>query len=271
MAGVKSIDRAFAILGALAGGPAGVTAIAVAVGLPKSSTARLLGSLLEQGAVEQLEDGRYQIGRRLVVIAAGANPVHGLAALAVPYLASLAAATGEGAMIGVPDGRRVLYLGQVAGSHEVTARDWTGVRIPLHQTSGGLIVLAASTEAELAAYLSVRLEASSLATVTDPIALRRRLASIAELGYAWVQGEYAEGLSSVASGVADETGRIVCVLAVHGPSFRFPPPGRKQAIGRLVADTAGRMAAELRAGGTPAARRRGSRRRPRPEASEPAD
>ena len=57
MSRVQSIERAFAVLGALGGGPLGVTEVADRVGLPKSTVARLLASLRAEGAVEQVAAG----------------------------------------------------------------------------------------------------------------------------------------------------------------------------------------------------------------------
>ena len=69
MSRVQSVERAFAVLGALADGPLGVTEIAERVRLPKSTVARLLRALQEEGAVEQAtEDSRYRIGGRLARI-----------------------------------------------------------------------------------------------------------------------------------------------------------------------------------------------------------
>jgi DNA-binding IclR family transcriptional regulator len=247
MSHVQSVDRAFAILEALGGGPLGVSEIARRARLPKSSTARILGALMDQGAVEQLADGRYHVGPRMRQLARGLQPAQRLASIARPFLDELAEATGEIAMIGLPDGRHTLFIDQVGGRHEISVRDWTGSRIPMHQTSGGQVLLTSLDDAEMAAYLSERLEASTLATITDPNVLRLRLRSIVEARYAWVVGEYAEGLTSVAAGVADASGRFVCAIGLHGPSFRFPPAGNKARIGRLVADTAGRMSTVLRA------------------------
>ena len=53
-ASVQSIDRAFAVLRALIAGSAGVTDIAERIGLPKSTVSRLLSTLEELGAVEQV-------------------------------------------------------------------------------------------------------------------------------------------------------------------------------------------------------------------------
>ena len=63
MTTVQSIDRAFGVLRALAAGPAGVTDIADRVGLPKSTVSRMLSTLEELGAVEQVSvGGEYRIG-----------------------------------------------------------------------------------------------------------------------------------------------------------------------------------------------------------------
>ena len=54
MSRVQSIERAFAVLGALADGPIGVTEVADRADLPKSTAARLLASLAREGVVEQV-------------------------------------------------------------------------------------------------------------------------------------------------------------------------------------------------------------------------
>ncbi len=51
---VQSIERAFAVLGALAAEPLGVTRISERAGLPKSTAARLLSSLETLEVVEQI-------------------------------------------------------------------------------------------------------------------------------------------------------------------------------------------------------------------------
>ena len=58
---VQSIDRAFRVLAEVAKGRSGVTEIAEAVGLPKSTVARMLASLEELGAL--VRDGTgYRVG-----------------------------------------------------------------------------------------------------------------------------------------------------------------------------------------------------------------
>src|SRR3972149_481006 len=85
MSRVQSIERAFAVRGALADGPVGVTDVAGRVGLPKSTAARMLASLEREGAVEQVPgETRYRLGPRIVALAAGLRDTRGLVAIARP-------------------------------------------------------------------------------------------------------------------------------------------------------------------------------------------
>ena len=102
MSRVQSIERAFAVLGALADGPIGVTEVADRADLPKSTAARLLASLAREGVVEQVPgDTRYRLGPRLVTLAARIRPARSLAALARPSLEALADTAGEAAGLAV--------------------------------------------------------------------------------------------------------------------------------------------------------------------------
>ena len=71
---VQSIERAFALLRALATAPYGVTELADQVELPKSTVARLLSALETEGAVAQDElGGEYRLGDGLLDIAGAAQ------------------------------------------------------------------------------------------------------------------------------------------------------------------------------------------------------
>jgi IclR family acetate operon transcriptional repressor len=240
---VQSIERAFAVLAALTDGPIGVTEVADRVELPKSTAARMLASLAREGAVEQVPGGtRYRLGPRIEALASGVLPTRSLVAVSRPQLAELAASVGEAAGLSIPDGREVHYVDQVETPNPVSIRDWTGTRVVMHAVSSGQVFLAHRSAAALERYLEEPLESLTARTITDPEALRERLRTVALGGYAWVHDEFAEGISSVAAGIAGPTGEVIAAIHVHGPSYRFPPPGRDAAVGREVALAAGRVA-----------------------------
>ena len=251
MARVQSIERAFAVLGALADGPVGVSEVAARVELPKSTVARLLASLSTEGAVERVTgDSRYRLGGRLLSLAASIQPTRSLIGLARPHLVELASDLGEAAGLSIADGFEVHYIDQIETEHQVRIRDWTGSRVPMHAVSSGLVLLAHLPPSTLDAYLARPIERFTPKTTTDPSALRARLRQVRSDGFAWVHEEFAEGLNSVAAPVADETGAIAAAIHVHGPAYRFPRDADEAEIGNRVVAAAGAISRLARRDGS---------------------
>jgi DNA-binding IclR family transcriptional regulator len=242
---VQSLERAFAILDEVAQRPAGVTAIAERVRLPKSTVARLLATLEDVDAVERFDGARWRIGPGVAALTA-ASSERSLISIARPFLADLVTELGEDAGLGLPDGNEILYVDQVESDNPVQVRDWTGTRAPMHAVPSGLVLLAEWPEDALGAYVRGGLAALTPRTVTAPTELRRRLAEVRRQGCAWGLEEFAEGIDSVAAPVRDARGKAVAAIHVHGPAYRFPKAGEEdrvvdqvltaaRAVGRLLA------------------------------------
>lgn len=241
MSGVQSVERAFAVLRCLSGGPAGVTDVSDRVDLPKSTVSRLLSTLEGLGMVEQIEPGgNYRVGDGVAEIAAAVLPGRSLIAAVRPHLHVLVKATGEAAGLSIADGFDILYLDQVDADNQVQVRDWTGERVPAHTVSSGQVMLAfGAIDADR--YLAQPLERLASGTLTDAAAIRSRFTEIAAKGYAWTFGEYLDGLNSVAAPIHDAHGRVVAAIHAHGPAYRFPGNTDADEVGELVATTAERI------------------------------
>ena len=250
MSSVQSIRRAFAVLDALDEGPLGVTDVAERAALPKSTAARLLATLVGEGAVEQVPgETAYRLGPRLITLAGGFSLVRSLAAVGRPVLADLAAASGEAAGVGVPDGDLIHYIDQVDTPNPVVVRDWTGARAPLHAVSSGQVLLAFRGTAAIERYLAQpTLERFTPRTLADPDAIRERLREVRRRGYAWAIEEFDPDISSIAAPIADASGEVIAAVHIHGPSYRFPPAGKDADLAHLVVTGAARIAAGLREG-----------------------
>jgi DNA-binding IclR family transcriptional regulator len=235
---VQSLERAFAILAAVAAEPAGVTAIAERVQLPKSTVARLLGALERLDAVERQPGATWRVGPGIGALAADATPARSLVALARPHLAALAADLGEDAGLALPDGHAVLYVDQAASDNPVQVRDWTGTRVPMHAVPSGLVLLAEWPSGAIDAYVADGLPRFTSRTIGDAATLQQRLAEVRAAGHAWGREEFAEGITSVAAPVHDPSGHAVAAVHVHGPSYRFPPPGREEDVATCVEQAA---------------------------------
>jgi len=246
VATVQSIDRAFAVLRQVAHEPAGISEIARATHLPVSTVARLLSTLESQGAVVRLRDsGAYGIGAGIRALAESVDASASLVTRGRPVLATLVERTGETCGLSVREGDEVVYLDHVENAHEVTLRDWTGTRLPLHVVSSGLVLLAAQAPEVIAAYVAHPLAAPTAHTVAQPARLRRRLAGIRRDGYAWTIGEFDDAIASVAAPVVDAHGATVAAIHSHGPSYRFPGERDADAIAAAVCAAARELGARL--------------------------
>jgi DNA-binding IclR family transcriptional regulator len=239
---VQSIDRAFQVLKALAVEPSGVTDLAQRVGLPKSTVARMLSSLEEQGAVTKGADGSlYSIGMGLVELAGAIDATAALATAVRPHLVWLSDQLGEAAGFSVPTGYTIQYMVQVESPNPVQVRDYTGLTVPMHIGPSGLCVMASWPAEEVDRYLGRPLEAYTPNTLIDPGGIRARLGEVREAGHCWIYEEFAEGINSVAAPVRADGDRVLGAIHVHGPAYRFPAESRADAIAELVIDAAARF------------------------------
>lgn len=247
MSGVQSLERAFAILRALAVGPAGVTDLADRVDLPKSTVSRLLSALEEEGVVAQLETGgEYRLGQGLVDLAGASAPGNNLVAAARPFLIDLTDLTNETSGVSVLDGDEVYYLEHVETDDQIQVKSWTGESLPLHCVASGLVLLAHSDDDFVDEYLSNPLESFTPKTITTPAVIRQRLENIRRDGFVWVRQELDPELCSVAAVALGPSGTPEAALHVHGPSYRFPPDeSDTDKFGRLVLDAAGKLSTQL--------------------------
>jgi len=246
MSGVQSIERAFAVLRSLATGPAGVTELADKVDLPKSTVSRLLSALETEGAVEQVSDGtEYRLGSGLAELAGATAPGRNLVAAARPFLHELTDLTGESSGISILDDQSAFYLEHVETESGVVVRDWTGDHAPLHTVPSGLVMLAHAPTSFVDSYLRGSLVKMTDQSMVEPTAIRSRLADIRDRGFSWVYEEFHPGINSVAAPVFGPDGSAEAALHVHGPEFRFPDTTDAERFGRLVADAARKLSAQL--------------------------
>ena len=140
---VQSVDRALTILETLArSGEAGVTDLAAALEVHKSTAFRLVATLESHGLVEQIDGrGKYRLGIGLLRLAGATTARLDVVQEARPISRKLAADTGETVNVAVLADRSALYLDQVAGSSALQSHNWVGQHIPLHATANGKVLL----------------------------------------------------------------------------------------------------------------------------------
>ncbi len=200
----------------------GLTELARAQHLNKTTTYRLLSALASEGLVERTGDV-YRLGPALLALGARAVGAGELRTAARLKLAALAAETRETATLEVLMGREVLILEEATGSHVLGALPSIGTRWPSYATSTGKALLAHLPEAALEAFLATPLAACTPRTLTDPDRLRRELARVRERGYAASIEELEPGFVAVGAPVRSAAGNVVAAISVGGPKVRMGP------------------------------------------------
>ncbi|MDT8307112.1 MAG: IclR family transcriptional regulator [Anaerolineae bacterium] len=236
---VQSLSRAIAILHAFnhQNPELGVTEISKLVGLHKSTTFRLLSTLISEGLVTQdPESGRYRLGLGMLELA-GRVQVHAeVRQAARPFMQPLAQRLGATANIAILDRGTSFNIEQaVPTGYLVINYGWVGRRTPLHATSTGKILLAWLPAAEIRAVLSEPLERYTPDTITSMALLEQELERVRAAGYAVGREEYEVGLNAIAAPLRDATSSVIAALSVSAPAYRLAAASFETVAGELVA------------------------------------
>ena len=190
VSGVGVLDKAFAVVDALEGGPLPLAGLVEASGLSRATAHRLAVALEAHGMVRRTGDGRFSLGPRL----AGLE----LADLAHPALERLRDQTGESVQLYVRRGDRRLCVASLESPHGLRTIVAVGASLPLEVGSAGKVLRG------------------------DAEAARR--------GWAQSVEEREPGVASVSAPVLDDEGRVVAAVSVSGPIGRTTrSPGRRYA------------------------------------------
>jgi len=209
--GTRTVERALTLLAAVAEEGGTLSQLARAAALSPSTASRLLATLAGQELVRRDEHGRYRPGTRFRQLAAVTLRSDPLYELAGPHLAALARETGETANLAVAaDGRRVVYLRQVASPKLVQTASWAGRTIPRRGTALGAALRGA----------------------------------VGPGGYVARAGAVEPDVTSIAAPVYGADGDIAAALSVLAPNYRTSS-GRIDSCGRAVARHAGELSRSL--------------------------
>ncbi len=215
--------------------PVPAAAVATSLGLPRSTTYRLLGALVEQGFVSYLpEERRYGLGVVTFEMGSSYSRQMPLRRVAQPVLSRLAGTTRENAHLAVLHGPDVYYVIEQRAPRRRTLVSDVGVRLPATVTASGLAILGALSAAQVRAIFPssdalVERAGHGPTTLAD---LRALLAAVRERGYALEDGLVTAGLASVGVPVLDRTGYPVAGISVTFEADRVDPDRRAH----LVAD-----------------------------------
>lgn len=201
-----------------------LTELALALGLPKAGTQRLVRTLLDLGYLQRLPGKRYSLGVQALDLGHRYLTTLNLPAIAEPFLQKLVRDTHETVNLAIRNGREVVYVARIAAAPRIVSVNLeVGSRLPLHATALGKALLWDTSEADLPTILGTPpWEAYTPATQTTPEALWAGLMAARHAGVVLNDGELELGLRSIAAPVRNLQGRIVASMNVSTHAYRVP-------------------------------------------------
>lgn len=219
---VQSLERGLAVIRAFDAEHPELTLSEVArsTGLTRAAARRFLHTLVELGYVRT--DGRlFALRPRVLELGYSYLSALSLPEVALPHMERLVEQVHESCSLAVLDGEDVVYVARVPTKRIMSVAISVGTRFPAYATSMGRVLLAYQDRAWLERYLAtVRMEALTRRTVTDPTKLRALLAAVRRRGYSLVDQELEEGLRSLAAPVSGPDGVVVAAMNLSAPTSR---------------------------------------------------
>ena len=214
--GIGVLDKAVAVLHAVAGQPCTLAELCARTGLPRATAHRLAVGLEAHRLVTRPADGRWHVGPALRELATNVvvDPLLGAAAAVLPRLRDI---TGESVQLYRRDGETRVCV--AAAEPPAGLRDTVpvGARLPMTAGSGAKVLLAWM---------------QPVPASTDPAFSPRAMAEVRRRGWAQSVAEREAGVASVSAPVRDAGGGVVAAVSVSGPVERI---GRRPGV-RWAAD-----------------------------------
>lgn len=204
-------------------GPIGLSELARALQLPKSTVQRYLLSLHAAGWLEtvQGENGKWIVSERLARIFSNDDAGTNVRDIALPFLNKLQIETQETVHLSVPRGRLMLLVERIDTSHSLRAFLPVGGTSEMHTCASGVAYLSQSNPSVITAYSAGVFQKLTDKTIGDAVTLEQALETARDQGYAVNDQGLSEGICSVGCAIVGSTGVPVGAVSVSGPESRM--------------------------------------------------
>jgi DNA-binding IclR family transcriptional regulator len=228
----------------------GVTELSRKLDLHKNNVFRLLATLEQAAYIEQCdEDDQYRLGVRCLELGHSYGRSNPLVFRARPALELLATDLGETAHVAIGGDDHVAHLDGVLPEQLVVTSLRLGMRLPMHATALGKVLLAFGSEDRREAFdrdrASNGLEARTPATLVDRDKLFDELGTVAAQGFAVDVEECEPGLVCAAAPVHGASGAIVAAISVSAPTTRVSVESLHRRIAPAVQEAAEEVSRQL--------------------------
>jgi IclR family transcriptional regulator, pca regulon regulatory protein len=239
---VRSVEKAFRVLAAF-NGPTptmGLTELAAAVGLNKSSTQRFTHTLTKLGYLQKdPKTKRFELTVKTLDFGYFYTRANPLIHRALPYLLHLSKATEETVNLTVQDDTDIIFVSRFMSRHVLNNDVIIGTRMPAYCTAPGIAILSQLPLAEARDILNRSdLKAFTPHTTYRMEDLLERLETTAVRGYATAFEEFFLGDLSIAAPILDQNRLPVGAINIAVSRARFSSVEAEKTFSPLVVTAA---------------------------------
>ncbi len=202
--------------------PVSLTTLANMLGIEKSSTHRLLATLIEYGYIVQDSHKRYLPGHTIMELACKVSSRFEIHKVATPFLTELSERTGETAHLGIYRDDKVILTHCVSSHHTLAITSRVGSSEPLHCTALGKALICDYDKKKLREIFGCsRLKKYTSKTITSLAKLEIECRRIKDEGVAIDDEEFRIGIRCLAAPVRDFSRQIIASIGISGPKNRL--------------------------------------------------
>ncbi|MBI9047956.1 MAG: IclR family transcriptional regulator [Anaerolineaceae bacterium] len=224
----------------------GVREIARKIGLPASTTGRILVDMKASGLLGQNSDNQmYLLGGRLLSWAGVYTATLDVRIIAMPSMHKLHQSTDETISLYILEGNERLCVERMESTHNVRIVARIGRHLPLYAGSAGRVFLAHLSEDRRDQILD---ETEFILLTPNTIPNRKKLleevSKTRKKGFSVSNGEWLQEASGIAAPIFDQSREIAAAISISGPTQRFTPENIKIYSEKLL-NAAGEISANM--------------------------
>ncbi|MEU2623085.1 IclR family transcriptional regulator [Streptomyces sp. NPDC007157] len=202
----------------------GVSEVATALQMPRSTAHSLLAGLTEAGLLHQSRRGRYELGWRAFEL----GQIHrvtsgGLIETAHPVMQELSRRHSESVCMAVYDRQALIFIDKVVGDDSLSVvGPRIGMRYEPHSFASGRLLMAHLPTAEIQDYIDTSSQRTrSSNAVVRPQVFRDQLVRIRNDQLSYDDGGAILDVGCVAARLIGRHGQTIASLSISAPSRRF--------------------------------------------------
>ncbi len=213
----------------------GLSELARRSGVDKAAVHRMMGAMAEAGLVEQRADTKlYRLGAGVLRLARVRETAFPIGSIVQPVLDGLTDKTGETSHASLVSGLSLGNIGTSESKKGTRVSLTAGEVLPFYSTASGLAVLAFGDPKLRDRILSGPLEAKTRFTLTDPNALRDKVAAVQAKGFSESDQANEEDVHGLAAPIFDRSGFACGAVSVSTPSHRMTSQMRDQFVNDVL-------------------------------------